>query len=157
MPVGFIQIIFTNKISNFVNLDLPVDKRVVTLLWCFDSDECYQSLCLILHCGKSLTSVSGKTIRIDFINALVNHHDQFIHFLETEQEIHVTNDNAYVPKAFLGINVIFTLLSTENSKTIYQSLPQIRSCSYLLMFEILQQTNISNSSWSQDHLLSVPL
>ena len=107
--------------------------------------------------GKSPTSVSGETISNDFIDALVNHHDQFINFLENEQEIRVANDNAYIRKAFLGINVIFTLLSTENSKTVYQSLPQIRSCSYLLMFEILQQTNISNSSRSQDHLLSVPL
>ena len=50
----------------------------------------------ILHWGKSLTSVSGKIISNDFTDALVNHHDQFIHFLETEQEIFVANDNAYI-------------------------------------------------------------
>ena len=39
---------------------------------------------------------------------------KLIHFLEIEQEIGVANDNAYIGKAFLGINVIFTLLSAEN-------------------------------------------
>ena len=67
-------------------------------------------MCLNFALGK----VSGKIISSDFINALVNHHDQFIHFVETEQEICVANDNAYIRKASLGINVIFTLLSTEN-------------------------------------------
>ena len=67
---------------------VPVAKRVATSLWHLGSGECYQSVDLNFALGKA----SAKIICNDFVNVLVNHHDQFICFPETEQETCVAID-----------------------------------------------------------------
>ena len=64
---------------------VPVVKRVATSLWRLGSGECYLSVGLNFALGEA----SSKIIGNDFVNALVNHHDQFIYFSETEQESRV--------------------------------------------------------------------
>ena len=67
---------------------VPVAKRVATSLWCLGSGECYRSVGLNSALGKA----SAKIIGNDFVNVLVNHHDQFIYFPETEQVTRVAID-----------------------------------------------------------------
>ena len=64
---------------------VPVAKRVATSLWGLGSGECYRSVGLNFALGKA----SFKIIGNDFVNALVNHHDQFTYFPENEQETRV--------------------------------------------------------------------
>ena len=72
---------------------VPVDEQVGTLLCPLGSGERYRSVGPNFALGKSLPHSLPKSLAVTFfINALVSHPDQFIHFAKTERETCVTTD-----------------------------------------------------------------